>query len=392
MAGVRLVHVTKSYGKTVAVNDVSFEVRDGEFFALLGPSGCGKTTTLRLIAGLEFPDSGEIYIGDRLVNDVHPRDRDVAMVFQNYALYPHMTVYDNIAFPLVVRRRELKLSNEEIRKVVVSVAKMLGIEEHLGKYPSQLSGGQQQRVALARALVRKPKVWLLDEPLSNLDAKLRVQMRVELKKLQMGLGITTVYVTHDQVEAMSMADRIAVMNEGRIMQIGTPSELYGRPQNTFVATFVGSPPMNLLPCELARSAEELSYEVPEEISGGLSGSGKVRTHYLLKCGELSIPLDPEIAQRIEDSGAKELLLGVRPEHIAVGASPPAQREIGVLEAKVEVLENLGSESFASAVIGNTTIRARLDPSSRARAGDRVYLAFDLRRALVFDGASGKLIV
>lgn len=241
MARVKLEKVVKRYGRVVAVDHVDLNIVDGEFFSLLGPSGCGKTTTLRLIAGLEFPDEGFIYIDDKVVNNVHPKDRDVAMVFQNYALYPHMTVFENIAFPLESRRKALGLSKEEIRKRVLETARFLGIEELLERYPSQLSGGQQQRVALARALVRKPKVWLLDEPLSNLDAKLRVLMRGELKRLQKQLGITTIYVTHDQVEAMSMADRIAVMNKGRVAQVGSPDELYARPADTFVATFIGSP-------------------------------------------------------------------------------------------------------------------------------------------------------
>jgi multiple sugar transport system ATP-binding protein len=236
MAKVKLVNVVKKFGKVVAVDHVSFDVRDGEFFALLGPSGCGKTTTLRLIAGLEAPDEGEIWIDDKLVNDLPPKDRDVAMVFQNYALYPHMTVFDNIAFPLMVRKREVGLTNEEIRRRVMEIAKLLQIDHLLNRKPSQLSGGEQQRVALARTLVRRPKVWLLDEPMSNLDAKLRVTMRGELKKLQKELGVTTIYVTHDQVEAMSMADRIAVMNKGRILQIGTPDELFWRPADAFVAT------------------------------------------------------------------------------------------------------------------------------------------------------------
>ncbi|MCC6041896.1 MAG: ABC transporter ATP-binding protein, partial [Desulfurococcaceae archaeon] len=216
MARVELRDVVKRFGKVVAVDHVSLKIDHGEFFTLLGPSGCGKTTTLRIIAGLEFPDEGDVLIDDKVVTNLHPKDRDVAMVFQNYALYPHMTVYENIAFPLEVRKKKLGLTNDEIRRRVIEVAKLLGIEDLLDRYPSQLSGGQQQRVALARAIIRKPKVWLLDEPLSNLDAKLRVLMRAELKKLQRQLGITTIYVTHDQVEAMSMSDRIAVMNKGRV--------------------------------------------------------------------------------------------------------------------------------------------------------------------------------
>ncbi|RLE58654.1 MAG: sugar ABC transporter ATP-binding protein, partial [Thermoprotei archaeon] len=233
MAKVSVKDLLKKFGNVIAVNKISFEVNDGEFVVLLGPSGCGKTTTLRLIAGLETPDGGEIWIGDKLVNDLPPKDRDVAMVFQNYALYPHMKVYDNLAFPLRLR----KLPKDKIDRKVREVAKLLRIDNLLDRYPRQLSGGQQQRVALGRALVREPHVFLMDEPLSNLDAKLRVYMRAELKRLQRELGITTIYVTHDQAEAMTMADRIVVMNEGKIQQIGTPSELYYKPANLFVAGF-----------------------------------------------------------------------------------------------------------------------------------------------------------
>jgi len=243
LAGVRVVGLRKVFDKkTVAVDGVSFEVKDGEFVILLGPSGCGKTTTLRCIAGLETPDEGEIYIGDRLVNDLPPKDRDIAMVFQSYALYPHMTVYDNLAFPLKMR----KYPKDEIDKRVKEVARLLRIEDLLDRKPRQLSGGQQQRVALGRALVRNPQVWLMDEPLSNLDAKLRVYMRAELKKLQKDLGITTIYVTHDQAEAMAMGDRIAVMDKGKILQYDEPHVVYEKPANIFVAGFLGSPPMNFV--------------------------------------------------------------------------------------------------------------------------------------------------
>ena len=242
MSKVKVVNLVKRFDKTIAVDGVSFDVRDGEFIILLGPSGCGKTTTLRCIAGLETPDEGEIYIDDRLVNDLPPKDRDIAMVFQSYALYPHMTVYGNLAFPLKMR----KLPKDEIDKKVREVAKLLRIEELLDRKPRQLSGGQQQRVALGRALVRTPKVFLMDEPLSNLDAKLRVYMRAELKKLQRDLKITTIYVTHDQAEAMAMADRIAVMNKGKILQYSEPNHVYEKPANLFVAGFIGSPPMNFI--------------------------------------------------------------------------------------------------------------------------------------------------
>ncbi|RLG87762.1 MAG: sugar ABC transporter ATP-binding protein, partial [Thermoprotei archaeon] len=243
MAKVTLNHVTKIFPpNTVAVDDVTFTVSHGEFFVLLGPSGCGKTTTLRIIAGLEKPTKGRVFIDDEDVTDLPPRARDVAMVFQTWALYPHMKVYDNIAFPLKLR----KLPKDEIDRKVKEIAKILQIDHLLDRYPKQLSGGQQQRVALARALVRNPRVWLMDEPLSNLDALLRVQMRAELKKLQKELKITTIYVTHDQVEAMTMADRIAVMNAGKILQIGTPYDIYHKPRTKFVGGFIGSPPMNFI--------------------------------------------------------------------------------------------------------------------------------------------------
>ncbi|AFK50628.1 carbohydrate ABC transporter ATP-binding protein [Thermogladius calderae 1633] len=387
MARVRLVNVVKRYGRVVAVDHVNLDIGDGEFFALLGPSGCGKTTTLRIIAGLETPDEGEVYIDDRLVNDVHPRDRDVAMVFQNYALYPHMTVFDNIAFPLRARKKQLGLTEDDIRSLVVSVAEFLGIKEHLEKYPSQLSGGQQQRVALARALVRKPKVWLLDEPLSNLDAKLRVAMRTELKKIQMKLGITTVYVTHDQVEAMSMADRIAVMNAGRVLQVGSPSELYHKPADTFVATFIGSPPMNLLPCRV-REAEPVEYAVPEDLSGGVMGSGKVKTTFRLECPGIALPIEPGIASKI--AGVDEVYVGIRPEHLAL--SGKRVREVAVTETTVEMVENLGSEAIATTRLGDELVKVKLTGEARFKPGDKAYLLIDPRRVLVFDKKTGKLIV
>lgn len=246
MAGVKLVNVWKQFGEVTAVKNMNLDIKDGEFMILLGPSGCGKTTTLRMISGLEEPTKGQIYIGDKLVADpekgvfVPPKDRDIAMVFQSYALYPHMTVYDNIAFPLKLR----KVPKQEIDQRVREVAEMLGLTELLKRKPRELSGGQRQRVALGRAIVRKPQVFLMDEPLSNLDAKLRVKMRAELKKLQRQLGVTTIYVTHDQVEAMTMGDRIAVINAGELQQVGSPDEVYDKPANTFVAGFIGSPPMN----------------------------------------------------------------------------------------------------------------------------------------------------
>ncbi|MEN2999701.1 MAG: ABC transporter ATP-binding protein [Acidilobaceae archaeon] len=349
MAGVELLNVSKRYGRTRAVEDVTLSVRSGEFFVVLGPSGCGKTTVLRLIAGLEVPDKAEIYIEGRLVNNLHPRDRDVAMVFQNYALYPHMRVYDNIAFPLRAKGER----EEETRRRVKEVAEMLGIEGLLERYPRELSGGQQQRVALARALVRRPKVWLLDEPLSNLDAKLRLQMRWELKAMQRKLGVTTIYVTHDQAEAMSLADRVAVMSEGRVRQVGTAEELYKRPADPFVAGFLGSPPANLLECRLEDS--------------------------LLSCKGFVIELEQSLAGELRGMGARELVIAVRPEEVAVGE--------GELRGKIVLTEPLGSENIATIAVGEEVLRVRTRRD--IRVGEEVLLSF--REILFYDKATGKLL-
>ena len=392
MARVELRDVVKRFGKVVAVDHVSLKIDHGEFFTLLGPSGCGKTTTLRIIAGLEFPDEGDVLIDDKVVTNLHPKDRDVAMVFQNYALYPHMTVYENIAFPLEVRKKKLGLTNDEIRRRVIEVARLLGIEDLLDRYPSQLSGGQQQRVALARAIIRKPKVWLLDEPLSNLDAKLRVLMRAELKKLQRQLGITTIYVTHDQVEAMSMSDRIAVMNKGRVLQVDTPDNLYNRPQDVFVATFIGNPPMNLITCDLVEEPSGLEYVVPPEMAGGILGEGRVKTTYFLSCHEvLKIPIAPEYAKRIVKHGSKSVCLGVRPEHMVISKSIILE-PFGVVKVRVDMIEALGSESIANILLDRDLIKVKTPPTIKLEPGSEVYLKIDLKRALIFDRNTGKLIV
>jgi len=389
MARVELRNVVKRFGKVLAVDHVSLRIEDKEFFSLLGPSGCGKTTTLRLIAGLEFPDEGEILIDDVVVNDLHPKDRDIAMVFQNYALYPHMTVFENIAFPLETRRKKLGLSKDDIRKRVVEIARFLGIEDLLDRYPYQLSGGQQQRVALARALVRKPKVWLLDEPLSNLDAKMRIMMRSELKKLQKTLGITAVYVTHDQVEAMGMSDRIAVMNKGKVLQVGTPDELYSRPADTFVATFIGAPPMNLIPCTLVEK-QPFEYVVPDVFNNGLAGSGVVKTKHVLTCSELfEIPLAPEIADKVLN--VKNILLGIRPEHMSLHRSKP-DLNMGFFKARVDVVEPLGSELIVDIRMGDEFLKIRVPGYIDVQAGREYYVVIDLKRALLFDGSTGKLVV
>lgn len=363
MARVAVKNLTKRFGKVVAVNNATFEVKDREFWVLLGPSGSGKTTTLRLIAGLEEPDEGEIWIGDRLVNDLPPKDRDVAMVFQNYALYPHMKVYDNLAFPLKIR----KLPKREIDKKVREVAKLLRIEELLDRYPRQLSGGQQQRVALGRALVREPRVFLMDEPLSNLDAKLRVYMRAELKKMQRDLGITTIYVTHDQAEAMTMADRIAIFNEGVIQQIGTPSELYHKPANLFVAGFIGAPAMNFFDV----SAEEID--------------GKIR---LISEGfTLELPEDMSQALR-QNLKEAELILGIRPEHIRLYK----ERRPGTFEIEVYVTEPLGSETVVDFMIGGSVYKIRYPEEIDLKPGDKAYIEFELNRIHIFDRKTGRALL
>ncbi|MGC9010245.1 MAG: ABC transporter ATP-binding protein [Sulfolobales archaeon] len=367
MGRVRVVNVVKRFGKVVAVDHATFTVENGEFFALLGPSGSGKTTLLRIIAGLEEPDEGEIWIDDMNVTKLHPKDRDVAMVFQNYALYPHMSVYENIAFPLMVKKRSLGLSNEEIRRRVHEIAKLLNIEELLERKPSQLSGGQQQRVALARALIRKPKVWLLDEPLSNLDAKLRVYMRAELKRLQKDLGITTIYVTHDQIEAMTMADRIAVINQGKIQQIGSPDELYNKPINTFVATFIGSPPMNLVKCRVDKDYTKLI------------------------CFDVVKELDPSITKILREKlGTDAIYIGVRPEHIKVSKE---KTDPDMIRGKIVVYEKIGSEQILHVSLDEENIiRVRSDPTKIYSFGEEVYVKIDWSKTLLFDPKTNELLI
>lgn len=358
MTFLELINVTKRYGKTIAVDNVNLKVDRGDFVVLLGPSGCGKTTTLRIIAGLILPDEGRVVIDRRDVTYAEPGERDVAMVFQDYALYPHMTVFDNIAFPLIVKRRKSKLTREEIAERVHKVAKMLDIEELLNRKPPQLSGGQQQRVALARALVIEPKVWLMDEPLSNLDALIRVQVRAELKKLQKDLGITTVYVTHDQVEALTLADKIAVMNKGRVIQIGTPKEIYENPEHVFVATFVGSPPMNIIKCKVAKN--------------------------IIECPGFTVNIPGEIKELSED---KAIYLGIRPEHIEVSEKPVK----GTIEGRIYVVENMGSEYIVNIKVADALIKAKHLGEITLRSGDPVYFKFNWKRVLIFDKHTEKLL-
>ncbi len=392
MARVELRNIVKRFGKVVAVDHVNLKINDGEFFTLLGPSGCGKSTTLRIIAGLEFPDEGDVLIDDQVVTNLHPRDRDIAMVFQNYALYPHMTVFENIAFPLEARRKQLGLTKEEIKKRVLEAARFLGIEELLDRYPSQLSGGQQQRVALARALVRKPKVWLLDEPLSNLDAKLRILMRSELKKLQRTLGITTIYVTHDQVEAMSMSDRIAIMNKGRVLQVDTPDNLYNKPQDIFVATFIGNPPMNLISCELVEEPVGFEYTVPSGLEGSILGEGRIKSNYHIVCYDLlKIPIAPKYAETIIKEDTRTVFLGIRPEYIEL-SKEPFKDPYGILKVKVDVIEVLGSENIVNILVGNDLVKVRTPATLKLEPGEEVYLKLDLRKILLFNAKTGRLII
>ncbi|MFQ5971260.1 MAG: ABC transporter ATP-binding protein [Alphaproteobacteria bacterium] len=353
--------IVKFFDVVRAVNDVSLEVADEEFVALLGPSGCGKTTTLRLIAGLEVADGGRIHIADREVTNLHPRDRDVAMVFQDYALYPHMTVRDNIGYPLKVRG----VARERTAARVAEVAERLQIGQLLERRPGQLSGGQQQRASVARALVHRAQVFLFDEPLSNLDAKLRIEARAFIKRLQKEIGITAIYVTHDQAEAMALADRIVVMREGDIMQIGSPNEVYRRPMNTFVASFMGSPPMNLLPCRLDLGRAGLVFD-DSDVTLDLDG---IRQH---------------LPASLADGAA--LYLGIRPEHLRISAHPaPA-----TIPGKVFVVEPLGAEIMVLVTVGSQLVSVRLLGDEVPELAESVWLGLDADR-LYFYGANGMLL-
>lgn len=354
MASVKLEGITKKYGDQVVVKDVNLDIENGDFVVLVGPSGCGKSTTLRMIAGLEEISGGKLSIGDRVVNDLSPRDRDVAMVFQSYALYPHMTVADNISFGLKLR----KMDKSEIEKRVQEAAQILEIKDLLERKPKALSGGQRQRVAMGRAIVRQPEVFLFDEPLSNLDAKLRVQMRAEIAKLYQRLKVTTIYVTHDQVEAMTLAKHIVVMSKGVVQQVGAPLELYRAPINTFVATFIGSPAMNTFPVTLV-----------DEGGPKLKGQGF----------ELMVPdrFKPHLGAQ------KSLILGVRPEHLhALLPSDTAK-----IRARVDVVEPLGFEIHALGEAGGQPMTAKLDPSVEVKAGDNLELGIDLEHVHLFDATT-----
>jgi len=327
LAGVSLENVTKYFGPILAVSDFSLDIKDKEFVVLVGPSGCGKSTVLRMVAGLERATSGDIYIGDQLVNRVPPRDRDIAMVFQSYALYPHMTCRENMSFPLRLR----KIERAEINRRVDDAAELLGITDQLDKRPAQLSGGQRQRVALGRAIVREPQVFLLDEPLSNLDAKLRANMRSELQELQKRLGITMIYVTHDQVEAMTMSDRICVLDAGKIQQVGTPNNVYMHPVNKFVSGFIGTPTINYLNSSLRAT----------------DGT------YLLETDAFSIPVSKAQGDKIlSEKSTGELVFGIRPEDIEL-LSPKTAKDSEIYKAKVRVIEPLGAETIIHLTIGDT---------------------------------------
>ena len=369
MASLSLRHIYKKYpGGVTAVSDFNLEVKDKEFLVLVGPSGCGKTTTLRMIAGLEEISEGELFIGDQLVNDVAPKDRKIAMVFQNYALYPHMSVYENMAFGLKLN----KTSKEEIKKRVEEAARILDITHLLDRKPKALSGGQKQRVALGRAIVRNPKVFLLDEPLSNLDAKLRASMRTELTKIHKKLGTTFIYVTHDQVEAMTMATRIVVMKDGLIQQVDTPQNLYDSPCNIFVAGFIGTPQMNFINGTLVKKGEDVYFNFEEH--------------------SIKIPAEKANNPALKEYIGQEVVAGIRPECIndqdaAIAANPDS-----TIETLVDVTELMGAEIYLYLVTGETHLTARVSSRSTSRAGDTIKVAFDVSRMHIFDKDTERCIV
>jgi multiple sugar transport system ATP-binding protein len=361
MASLSLSHINKTYPNGFeAVKDFNLEIADKEFIIFVGPSGCGKSTTLRMVAGLEEISSGTLKIGDRVVNDVEPKDRDIAMVFQSYALYPHMTVYDNMAFSLKLR----KVPKDQIDKMVREAAKILDLEKLLDRKPKALSGGQRQRVAMGRAIVREPKVFLMDEPLSNLDAKLRVQMRTEISKLHQRLGATIIYVTHDQTEAMTLGTRIVVMKDGVVQQVDTPQNLYNAPGNLFVAGFIGSPQMNMVDAKV-------------EVKG---------SDVYLNVGKTSIKLPEEKAKKVIAGGynGKTVIMGIRPEDLKDDEAAIAAAGNAALEAKIEVYELLGAEVYLYFNVEGSNFTARVNPRTAARTGDIVKFALDVDKIHVFD--------
>ncbi|MFK4583748.1 ABC transporter ATP-binding protein [Bradyrhizobium ottawaense] len=359
MASVGIEKLHKRYGAYHAVKGVDLEIEDHEFLVLVGSSGCGKSTTLRMVAGLEKISEGRIRIGDRIVNELAPMDRDIAMVFQNYALYPHMTVFDNMAFGLKMRG----LSRADIGRRVSEAAAILGMSDHLERKPKQLSGGQRQRVALGRAIVRDPQVFLFDEPLSNLDAKLRASMRVEIKRVQQRLGTTSIYVTHDQVEAMTLGDRIVVMRDGVIQQVGTPLDLYNRPANKYVAGFIGSPGMNFLQARVDAQEHEI----------------------FLNGEDIRIKVPAAAGKRLEPFAGKSIILGVRPEDFRVDSDLDGLTSR--LDVEVEVVEQLGAESLFNLRCGMARLVARMPPSTRVLTGERITLAVEPGGMHYFDAAT-----
>ena len=373
MSSVSMKHIYKKYaGGVIAVTDFNLEIEDKEFIILVGPSGCGKSTTLRMIAGLEEISEGELYIDGRLCNDVPPKERDIAMVFQNYALYPHMTVYENMSFGLKLR----KTPKDEIKRRVEEAAQILEIEHLLDRKPAALSGGQRQRVALGRAIVRNPKVFLLDEPLSNLDAKLRGQMRAELTKLHKKLDTTFIYVTHDQTEAMTMGTRIVVLKDGIMQQVSTPQDLYQNPVNRFVATFIGSPAMNMLDGSKLTSKDGHTYIT----------FGNEEENATIQLPD-EIGLKPEVLAYV----GKEVTMGIRPEHIHDEEIYLKELPQYVFEATVDSTEPLGSETYLFLLLGGQAFTARVDPTSTAKMGDRVKVTIEADRVHLFDPETEKCI-
>ena len=369
MASLSLKHIYKKYpGGVTAVSDFCLEIQDKEFIIFVGPSGCGKSTTLRMIAGLEEITEGELYIGDKLMNDIAPKDRDIAMVFQNYALYPHMTVYENMAFGLKLR----KTPKEEIKRRVEEAAEILGITHLLDRKPKAMSGGQKQRVALGRAIVRNPKVFLLDEPLSNLDAKLRATMRTELTKIHKKVGTTFVYVTHDQVEAMTMATRIVVMKDGFIQQVDTPQNLYDKPVNMFVAGFIGTPQMNFINALLEKKDDGV--------------------YVSFEGHSLKLPAEKAEDPAIADYIGKEVVAGIRPECIHDEPIYLSSMSENVIEVDVDVTELMGAEIYLYLSVGEQNMTARVSSRSQARAGDKVSVAVEAGRIHLFDKDTQQYII
>ena len=366
MSEVTLRKVVKRYDEVEAVRGIDLEIADQEFVVLVGPSGCGKSTTLRMIAGLEEISGGDILIGDTVVNDVPPKDRDIAMVFQNYALYPHMTVHENMSFGLRLKR----FPKDEIKRRVDEAARILNISELLDRKPKQLSGGQRQRVAMGRAIVRNPKVFLFDEPLSNLDAKLRVQMRTEIKRVHQKVPVTTVYVTHDQIEAMTLADRVVVMNHGIIEQVGTPNDLYHTPRTRFVAGFIGSPAMNFVPCRLETHGDALTVRLSADIL---------------------LPVPAERTARYRPYAGKSLLFGIRPEHLTEVRTLANDAYGAKFSALADVVEPMGMETLVYFTIDGTEVCARLDPAMAPEAGQPVTLMAAMSHMHLLDAETDKVL-